>query len=359
MGDIKHGGDIYDTARRWGISPYDILDFSANINPLGMPPGLVQHLENNWQAVLHYPDPHYTQLYKALADYLDIDEGFIMLGNGAIDIIYDYMRVMKPERALIPSPTFSEYKRAAAVAGAQADIWPMAEGLAIDTNMLCAVLSRGKHDMLILCNPNNPTGGLLDKDELTAILDCAERYGVNVLLDETFIEFTEDYPHTSMVDVLQYYPNLCIVRAFTKFFAMAGLRLGYCIADRRVKEMMSDIQPPWRINAMAALAGTYALKSGQFMLQTRRFVKEQRYLLQQRISTVDGMLVYPSQANFMLIKSQREYATADLLQQHLMNYHILVRDASNFDGLNEYYIRVAVRDKAGNECLIKAIEGFV
>ncbi|MDI3508243.1 MAG: threonine-phosphate decarboxylase [Clostridiales bacterium] len=358
MGNIKHGGNIYDTAREWNVSPYDILDFSANINPLGTPPGLTRYIEDNWQAILHYPDPGYRRLYEALADYLNVDERYIILGNGAIDIIYDYMRVMKPKRVLIPSPTFSEYKRAAVVAGAQADIWPLAEGFTMDVDALCTVLSQGGHDMVILCNPNNPTGGLLNRSELIAILDCTKRYDINVLLDETFIEFTEDYSHTSMADVFQYYSNLCIVRAFTKFFAMPGLRLGYCIADARIKEMISDIQPPWRINAMAALAGVYVLNDKEFMVRTRRLVKEQRDLLQYKISATGKMHVYPSQADFMLIKSLNQHVTADVVQRHLQEYRILVRNASNFDGLNEYYIRVAVRDADSNRCLIKALEDF-
>jgi threonine-phosphate decarboxylase len=212
--------------------------------------------------------------------------------------------------------------------------------------------------MVILCNPNNPTGGLLNRSELIAILDCTKRYDINVLLDETFIEFTEDYSHTSMADVFQHYSNLCIVRAFTKFFAMPGLRLGYCIADASTKEMMSDIQPPWRINVMAALAGVYVLNDKEFMVRTRRLVKEQRDLLQYKISATGKMHVYPSQADFMLLKLLNQHVTADVVQRHLQNYRILVRNASNFDGLNEYYIRVAVRDADSNQHLIKALEDF-
>jgi len=356
MDSIKHGGGIYDAAKRWGISPYDVVDFSANINPLGTPPGLTECLEANWQAILHYPDPEYKELMYALSAYLGIDNAYIALGNGAIDLIYDYMRVIKPKRVLIPSPTFSEYKRAAYIAAAGVDIWPVGEDFALDADALCAALRSSDYDALVLCNPNNPTGALVTKDKIMVILDCARRYGVNVLLDETFIEFTDNYPDSSLMGQLNNYPNLFIVRAFTKSFAMPGLRLGYCLAGPELIKAIKAVQPPWYVNAMAAIAGTYVLKDGsRYMLQTRKFVKEQRQFLEQELVKLGCIKVYPSDANFVLIKSQLERLTADVMQRHLERYHILIRDASSFDGLDEHYVRLAVKDRQSEELLIKAI----
>lgn len=358
MDDVKHGGNIYDAASRWGRCAYDILDFSANINPLGLPPGLTDCLSNHWDALLHYPDPEYKELYKALAHYLGVDEHFIILGNGAIDIIYDYMRAMRPSHVLIPSPTFSEYKRAAAITGSCIDIWPMGAGFKLDVKALCDVLAQNRYDMLVLCNPNNPTGGLLDKPSLMEIADCAREHGINVLLDETFIEFTSDYVKCSMVDLVDRYPNLCVVRAFTKFFAMPGLRLGYGVMSRYIRELLNSVQPPWSVNAMAMLAGVYVLKDYAYMEQTRHFVREQRLFLTTQLSSIPWMSLYPSCANFILIKLQKPSITAAVLQQHLSRYGILIRDASTFDGLDEHYVRLAVKDQYSNHRLIEALKDF-
>jgi len=360
MADLteEHGGNIYKAALKTGLSPFAILDFSANINPLGLPPGLPAYLTENLEAILHYPDPEYEELYQALSKYLDVEEDLIVVGNGAAALIYDFLRVLKPKRVLIPAPSFGEYQKAAYAAGAEVELFLSEEKDAFrpEIEKLCTILNEQKYDALVLGNPNNPTGQLLGREELIALLDCAKKNDVGVLLDEAFIEFTSTYPFNSLADTVKRYSNLCIVRAFTKFFGMPGLRLGYGIMDKKIKEKILRVKPPWEVNSLAALAGAYALKDEEFRQKTRELVRQERQFLQKELQKLSWIKVYKSEANFMLLKLEDEALTVQRLQEKLLPHGILIRDASNFEGLNESYARIAVKDNESNRRLLQALK---
>ena len=339
MRRYEHGGDIYGNT--------DVaFDFSVNTNPLGMPEGVKRALAACVPDYECYPDPHCRTLTAALAAHHSITEGIILCGNGAADLIFRICAALKPRRVVLPAPSFSEYERAAALFGG--DIRELRleeqEGFSLTERILDALTP--DVDMLFLCNPNNPTGRLIDSMLLRRVVDRCEQNGITLVLDECFIEFTDG---ESMISLLKSHPHLMILRAFTKLYAMAGLRLGYLLgADAALLSEIKRFAQTWSVSVPAQIAGLAALIENGWAEQTRQLIREERTYTAQALIAV-GLDVLPSDANFLLIKSHTP------LYEPLLKRGILVRDCSNFSGLSEQYIRVGLKTRDKNEVLLSAI----
>jgi|YelNatPaOPRAMG01_1025707.scaffolds.fasta_scaffold00216_50 threonine-phosphate decarboxylase len=351
----EHGGNIYRSARILNKDLSSILDFSANINPLGFPKGLNEYLSSCIDSIVYYPDPEYNDLREAIAEYIDVGPGNIIVGNGAIDIISLCIQTVEADNVLIPVPTFSEYARIARINGLKVEYFYLKPDFNLGLEMLVSRLKKNRDGMLILCNPNNPTGRLIDVDSLRYLLDETLKLGVFVMVDEAFIEFTENYPKSSVVGFINLYPNLCIVRCFTKFFGLPGLRLGYGVASTDFINRMKEGTLPWSVNILADLAGRYVLKDEAFMKETRKIVGLERIFLMRELSSLNWVFPYPSQANFILARLSIE---ALILEKYLLEEGILIRNCSNFEGLDTHYIRLAVKDHTSNLRLIEALKSF-
>jgi threonine-phosphate decarboxylase len=352
---IEHGGDIYRFAKILNKDLSSILDFSANINPLGFPQGLDEYLSSYIDSIVHYPDPEYNELIEAIAEYIGVRVENILVGNGAIDIISLCIQTVKTDRVLIPIPTFSEYARIARINGLKVEYFYLKPDFNLGLEMLVSRLKKNRYGMLILCNPNNPTGTLIDVNSLRYLLDESLKLGVFVMVDEAFIEFTENYPKSSVVSFINLYPNLCIVRCFTKFFGLPGLRLGYGVASTDFINRMKERTLPWSVNILADLAGRYVLKDEAFMKRTRELVSLAREFLTSELSKFGWIFPYPSQANFILARLSMD---ASILEKFLLGQGILIRNCSSFDGLDRHYIRLAVKDHKSNLRLIEALKSF-
>lgn len=336
MQRYEHGGLLANQ-----MPHQSFLDFSVNLNPLGMPEAVQQALRDGVSDFAAYPDPNGTALRTALGAYHGVNPARILCGNGAAELIFRVCLALRPRRALVPSPTFSEYERSVRLLGGAVEEVPLPLGEAFFRALRPGV------DVVFLCTPNNPTGQLLPPETLLRVARrCAEN-GTVLLVDECFLDFTEG---ESLLPHLAQYPHLLLLKAFTKYYAMAGLRLGYLLGDEALLHRLEPFAPTWSVSAPAQTAGLAALTTQPgWGNQTRSLVKWERQFLRQGLSEL-GLVVFPSDCNFLLVKHQKPLA--EKLQQR----GILVRRCANFTGLDETYFRVGLQTREKNRQLLQAVK---
>ncbi|MCL2337606.1 MAG: threonine-phosphate decarboxylase CobD, partial [Firmicutes bacterium] len=342
-------------AKSMGGSVRDIYDFSANINPLGPPPAVLQALQDSIGLIQHYPDHRCGELRRALAVYLGVPEENMLPGNGASELIYLLGRVIGCRRVVIPQPTFSEYGDAVTAAGGTVIEVPMREedGFALPVAQLKQALKEA--DALFICNPNNPTGRVEKNLVLRSVVEEAARTGKTVVVDEAFMDFVTDAGSCTVLPLLEKYPTLVVLYSLTKFFAIPGLRLGLVVAATPLIKKLETLRDPWSVNVFAQAAGAAALSERAYMDQTRRLVKEEREFLYRSLAELPGLSPFPAEANYLLVKITREDLSSTALAARTAQKGVLVRDCSTFGGLGYRYIRVAVRSRQENMVLLEAL----
>ena len=310
-----HGGDVYK---------YDhCLDFSANCNPLGTPQSVKQAIIDSVEDLSDYPRVGCGPLKEAIADYEYTKKEYLICGNGAADLIFSLSRALNPKKALLPAPTFAEYEQA---------------------------LVREKPDIIFLCNPNNPTGITIPQDLLEEILETCAMQGIFMVVDECFLDFVKDPEKYTLKGKLEKYPGLFILKAFTKRYAIPGVRLGYGFcSDREVLDRMEAVTQPWNVSTMAQQAGMAALKESEYVEAGRQIIFRESAWMKEKMRQV-GLTVYPSEANYIFF-----YGPEDLFERCVAK-GILIRDCSNYLGLKKGYYRVAVKLHEQNEKLIEVLE---
>lgn len=345
-----HGGNIYEAAKKYDIDPKKIIDFSSNVNPLGASSAARRAAKRSLAFIDSYPDPDMTDLRKAIARYFGIKPEHIICGNGSNGLIHLIPRVFRPKKVLIPVPTFTEYAAAVENSGGEAVLLPLKErdGFRIDPLEMAFAL-KGV-DMAFLCNPNNPTGLLIPKGEMLEIVRYAHEQGVRLVIDEAFMDFIK---LESIVKEAINASHLICLRAFTKFFGMAGLRIGYAVSDEATIAALQAGQEPWTVNIPAEHAAIAALNDWRHAKKTFRLVEKERDRLLSSIRILPGVEIFPCSANFIFIKI--EAAKASLLTEKLALRGLLVRDCSSFPGLDSRFIRIAVRTPRENKRLIQAL----
>lgn len=345
--EYGHGGDIYAPS----LKEKALLDFSVNLNPLGIPPKVKAVFGTLAEECEAYPDPFCRELKHALAKHEGIAEECILFGNGAADLIYRIAYGLRPKKVLLPAPTFSEYEAAAVQVGAEIAYHPLLEedGFSLDKRFLDA-LRQHQPDMVFLCNPNNPTGRLIPKGLLMQIADYCQAHGAFLIVDECFLDMAAGGEACSMKTELSRYPQLLVLKAFTKFFAMAGLRLGYLFSGAEtVRTRVESAGQPWSVSVPAQKCGLAALTDTAYIMETKRLLPELGKALYEQLSELP-VKVYPSAANYFLLKTDR----ADL-KERLLEKGILIRSCSNYRGLREGYFRVAVKSAEDNGQLMAAL----
>ncbi len=348
-GTPRHGGDVYHLARTLGVRVEDLLDFSANINPLGYPAGVPEAVQAALVDLVHYPDRRSFELRRDLAAYHGFSYEEVLVGNGSTELIYLVVRALKPARALIVAPAFSEYQEALEVARVPYEFHLTSEARHFTLERLPEAPGA---ELVFLANPASPSGALLGPERLLPWLEAWEAAGVFVALDEAFIDFVEE---ASVKTYLRRFPRLIILRSFTKFFAIPGLRLGYLLATPKLITGLAAIQEPWSVNTLAQAAGRACLKDRDYMAHTRSLVAEERRHLFEGLQAVPGLTPFPGAANYLLVKLTLPSWTARRLRDRLLSRGIIIRDASNFRGLDEHYFRVAVRRRDDNDRLLAAL----
>ncbi len=344
-----HGGDVYHLARTLGVELADLLDFSANINPLGYPPGLADAVQAAMREIVHYPDRRCLKLRNALAAHHRLTPEEILVGNGSTELIYLAARTLRPRRGLIVTPAFSEYEHALDLAGVEAAFHPTAES---DNFTLKEVPELQARDLVFVAHPASPSGVLLDPELFLRLAARVEAAGAHLLLDEAFVDFVEQ---ASLKHHLGRFPSLIILRSFTKFFGMPGMRLGFLLAAPELVERLAAAQEPWSVNTMAQAMGAACLADQEYMSRTRALIARELDFLRSRLAALPGLSPFPSVVNYLLVKLTRPGLTAAALRQRLLPHRIVIRDASNFRGLDERFFRLAVRGREENERLLEAL----
>jgi len=358
--EVIHGGDVERVCREYGLIPEQILDYSANINPLPLPQGMSEYIAANLDSLARYPDREYHRLRKALARYTGCPASWIMVGNGATELIYLAAKALRPSKVLIPGPSFADFSRAFTIQGSKVDLFPLREeaDFKLDVPAFIAQMAQG-YEAVVLCNPNNPTGQLLRREELLEIVTAAKNLKSWVLLDETFIEFVANSDQVSLLQDLAHYDNLLILRALTKYFGVPGLRLGYGLAKPDLLNKLEALQEPWTVNAMAALLGPWLLEQQDYIESTRQWITRERPFFLARLREIKQLKVFEGQANFILCKLLTRGWNVKALQRSLEGLGIMIRDASSFPGLNDKFFRLAVRERTDNLQVAGELDEFL
>jgi len=331
----KHGGDIYTNK--------NVIDFSANLNPLGMPSFVAEAAKKAVDFSDVYPDVFQRELVEEIAKRENVNKESIICTNGAAELIFGICFALRPQKAVLVCPSFEEYRQGLEASGVeqiQNYFLKEEKGFALEADFLDEL----KYDMdiVFLCNPNNPTGRLIDELLLNKIIEKCNENGILLVVDECFLDFLEE-------DLSKKH-KVFVIKAFTKMYAMAGIRLGYGIyRDEKFLNKIRKVIQPWNVSVIAQKSGIEAAKDTKFLEETRKFVKkEKEFLLKEIAPYVEK--IYGHEANYIFFKSEEN------LGCKLLNKGIMIRDCSNFKGLEKGYFRIAVKERADNLSLIKALQ---
>lgn len=332
MNKYEHGGDIYRNNVR--------IDFSSNINPFGLPDTAKKAVLCSLDAMTRYADTEYENLRRKIAEYENVNFENVLCGNGASELIFAVVRAFMPKKALIVSPTFCEYERALLGVGCEIEYFALSEENGFEP--MDDFLDFAEDiDMLFICNPNNPTGTLADKGLMDKILEKCKKNNITAVIDECFMDFVTD--GYSVKD------SAVVIKAFTKIYAMAGLRLGYMLADRAVIEKVKSVMIPWSVNAAAEAAGIAALCDSEYRKRSIEYIEKERRFLIDNLNRL-GFKTYNSKANFVFFRGN------DKIYNELLKREILIRQCGNFRGLDDRFYRAAVKLHKDNEELIRDLE---
>lgn len=340
----QHGGNIYEIKSKKRSST---LDFSASINPLGIPAGIKRSLSSQFKNLVHYPDPAAHQLAAELARYWRVKEENILVGNGSTELIYLILDAFRPATITLPVPSFTEYERAARITRCRLRFVYLTE----DEDFRFNSYSIKKCDMLFLCNPNNPTGNLMVSNRA----DIGNIPVKKIIVDEAFMDFVRGENRHTFIPQAAKSRKIIVLRTLTKLFALPGLRIGYLVAHRDTIRTLKKYQMPWSVNVLAQAAAECALTDDAFRKHSKQLIEKERKFLYGRLSQIRGFKPYLSSANFILVKINQRHLTSAMLKEQLLKKNILIRDCGNFRGLNKKFVRIAVRTHQQNLRLVQAL----
>lgn len=337
-----HGGDIY----RNRIT----MDFSVNVNPLGIP-GAVE--DAIYEAVPHcssYPDIEAEHLKTAVSGMLHVSPEYLLFGNGASELFLAVIHALRPKRTVIPVPSFYGYEYAAGAGDGQVVYYETKMEHAFTLGEDVRTVLTQETELLFLANPNNPTGNLMSREALRRLLRHCRDMGICVVLDECFIEFCQG--EASMLPEIAQFENLILVRAFTKICSIPGVRLGYLVcSDLSLLEKLRRQLPEWNISGLAQAAGCACAAQTAFIKNTADYVEGERRFLAEGLTRL-GVRVFPGTADFLLVYSGQD------LYGPLLQRGILIRDCGNFRGLRKGFYRIAVRSREENKALLNVLEAI-
>ncbi len=329
----------------------EILDFSANINPLGLPEWVRPLISSRISSIVHYPDPDCSSLVEAISDRYGVPEDEVLVGNGSTEILYWLPRALKAKRAVIPVPAYVDYAVAASLAGLRVEKVFLREDDGF-TLHLPTLESRLRGDELVFIGqPNNPTGLLCQAEALRKM--ALKWPSTTFIVDEAFADFVEGIDSLSQNRP----PNVIVLCSHTKFFAIPGLRLGCAFLDPKTLKDLRMIMPQWSVNTFAQAVGEAALRDEGFAQKTRAYVREQRENLAEELQSIPGLTLFPGEANFLLVRIDRQGIDAHELARRLLQNGIAIRVCDNFDGLDSRFFRVAVRTGRENSNLCASLQG--
>ena len=352
-----HGSDLEQIEAYYGIPAGKIISFSANVNPLGLSPRFRQSMIDRVDDVISYPDRDYKELRKAVSEYCGAPLDSILAGSGATDLISRFIRTELPHKVMLIDPTYSEYAREISLEGGELISYPLDEKkeFRLDVPELCSSLD-DTYDLLVMCNPNNPTGFALDQDGLRKLFGCCANHGINVLVDETYVEFADNMEDITSIPLTEEFQNVIVLRGVSKFFAAPGLRLGYAVTSNDTfRERMNSTKNPWAINSIAAGSGAEMFRDHDYIEKTKTFISKERARLLDILRREPNLHVYEPSANFILMRILKESVTSEDVFEHAVKDGLVLRDCSSFPGLGSSHIRFCLCLPDQNDRLIQKI----
>lgn len=367
--DHFHGSDLEKVEKVYGIKPEDITSFAANVNPLGISYKLRTTLSSRIDAITSYPDRDYTALRTSIGQYIHLDKENIIVGNGSTELISLFIQITAPKKALLITPTYSEYERELALQGGTLDYFPLLEeeNFRLDPAKLESVLMND-YDLLIICNPNNPTSTAISTDTMREILSICKKASADiaarrdtehelyVIVDETYVEFAPEIDRVTAIPLVTEFDNLVVLRGVSKFFAAPGLRLGYAAtSSKKLQKEINERKNPWTINTLAAIAGEIMFSDEDYISSTHAFIASERDRVCNLLRQNPNLKVYEPTANFVLVRILNPQVTAAALFDACIKHGLMIRDCVTFPGLDEYYFRICFMSKEKNDELIEVI----
>ena len=348
---MKHIPIIHGGKNSIKITDNHIIDFSSNITPIGTPPSVKTIIKKTLDNIQSYPDFHSTELLSSLQKYTGLSKSNLLVGNGAIEIIYNFSFAFlsKKTKVLISIPTFQEYEVAAKLNNCKISYFKTMD---LSQNIDLFISQIPQNGCVFICNPNNPTGKLLSKIQLLTIIKAAKKLSSIIFIDECFIELVPKL-NESIILYVKKYDNLFVLRSLTKSFGLPGIRIGYAIASKQMIKILQNIKIPWSVNSIAQVAAKTALENKSHLTKSELVIKKEFIYLKNEISKINGFQCYDSFTNFILIKTKYD---STKLQQKLLKHKILIRDCKNFRGLDNHHFRIAIRSHKDNIKLVKAME---
>lgn len=352
-----HGSDLEKIEQIYGIKKEEITSFSANVNPLGISPLLRKTLADHIDAISTYPDREYTSLRRCLSAYTGASPDHIIVGNGSTELISLFIQITHPKKALILGPTYSEYEREISLCGGTTVYYPLREeaDFALDVHDFTERLDQTL-DLVVICNPNNPTSSSIPRSDMRHILDVCKQYDIYVMVDETYVEFADNMAELTAVPLTNYYNNIVILRGTSKFFAAPGLRLGYAVTGNRdLIKSINTRKNPWTINSLAVIAGETMFTDSAYIKETKSLISSERTRLCKLFHENPDFKVYDPSANFVLVRILREDLTSQDLFDRAIRQKMMIRDCSTFPFLDNKYIRLCFMRPEDNDRLIRCL----
>ena len=366
-----HGGNIFQFAHEQRIEPYEVIDFSANINPLGPSKRGLSALEAQLRYISHYPDATNDDVLNAIADTYGMNKNQIIVGNGAAELLYAICRLPGYTGAFVPAPGFSEYKEALEASQIPVrDIYyrpreddnekPYFEVPYLALETFAAEL-KGQDGRIIvfLGNPNNPDGTLLDKNHIRTLASMLKDANSLLVIDESFIDFVgndtlQDNKY-SMRSLVNEFNNIIVVHSFTKFYAVPGLRIGAIFSNPQIIDQLNTFIPTWSVNTLAQAYTEAALNDIEYVKWTKQVLREEQHYMYNALDAIAGITVYPPSANFILFHIEQDGVTADSINEALKKHNMIVRNCDSYMGLNSQWVRVAIKDHDNNVRLVDTL----
>lgn len=356
---ITHGGNLRAASENFNIQQNKIIDFSSNINPLGYHPLIKKAIISNIKTIMSYPDPDYKKLLESISSFYNIDKKNLILGNGSTELIYLLSYTLKPVKAVIIQPSYIEYELSLNKINSKILnlVGKNKDNFKVGIHHIINKLKDKNINIIYLSNPNNPSGYIYTKEELEELLSACKKYKKYLFIDEAFLDFLPDYNDITLSSYIEKNKHLIILKTLTKFYAIPGLRLGLIAASKSIIEKLKFMQPPWSINCFSQLIGDLILNDRTYIEKTISYIKEEKYHLIIELSKIKGIKVFLSYTNYILCEITNSKKLVSL-ENYLSKKNIIIRNCSNYIGLNDKYFRVAVKTRKENKLLLKCLKEF-
>lgn len=356
-GSRQHGGDVWGFSRKYRIPIENIIDFSAPINPFGASPKAVKAVKKFADLIKFYPDQNPLKIKQSMAEYVKgIGPDNVVMGNGSVELIFMFVELFaRNHEVIIPVPSFTEYERAVLRADAKPVLISMLEDFSLNVDAVKKAITKDTR-VLVVCNPQSPSGKLFNKELILDLINFCCSKNIYIMIDENYMDFVNSCQDYTVAPYVHKYDNLFVVRSFSKFFGMPGLRLGYGIGAPKLIQSLENFRLPWNVGCLALIAAQATLEDARFIEKTRKYVAKERERFAGLLSKINTLKVFPSETNFLLVKILDKNITASRLKEKLAEKGIIIRNCGDFHGLDDTYFRVSVRKAKENTMLIRALE---